>query len=350
MDFYLRRMEPALAETAERLGRFLGTSGENLCLVDNATVGMNMVANGFPLAAGDEVLANDHEYGAVLRIWRRRCARSGAGLVVQPLPERLQSPDEIVDTLLAAATSKTRLIVVSHITSPTAVILPVGQICRRARARGIAVCIDGPHAPAAVDVALDRLDCDFYTASCHKWLSAPFGSGFVYAPPLNRRQLEPVVVSWGGSLGGRPPDWRDEYIWSGTRDLAAWLAVPAAIDFIEQVGVRAFRDHAHRLARYARQKISALTGLEPLVPDSPDWYGVMISLPLPDCVGPPIEGHLHPLQKYLWEQHQIEIPVVNWRGRRWIRTSCHLYNHAGEIDRLTEALGEWLAAARAGGT
>ncbi|HBH51363.1 MAG TPA: aminotransferase, partial [Planctomycetaceae bacterium] len=233
MDFFLRQMEDHLDTARGGLGRFVGTAGRHLAFVDNATFAMNVVAEGFPLEAGDEVLANDHEYGAVLRIWRKRCQETGARLVVSSLPKRFQSADEVVASLFAQATSQTRLIVVSHITSPTAVVLPVEAICREARSRGIAVCIDGPHAPAAVPVAIDRLGCDFYCASLHKWLSAPFGSGFLYVHPRWQQRMEPTIVSWGNSLSGRPGSWLDPYNWLGTRDPAAFLAVPAAIEYLQ---------------------------------------------------------------------------------------------------------------------
>src|SRR4029453_3107545 len=124
----------------------------------------------------------------------------------------------------------------SHITSPTALILPIEAICRRAQERGIRVCIDGPHALAAVPVEIDRLECDFYCASGNKWLSAPFGSGFLYVHPRWKPPRHPVVLSWGNSLSGRPRSWQDEFVWSGTRDPSPFLAVPAAIDFLAEFG------------------------------------------------------------------------------------------------------------------
>lgn len=353
MDFFVRQLEGHLDQARQRLGEFAGTRGDNLVFVDNATFGMNIVARNFPLAPGDEVLANNHEYGAVLRIWRQTCQSRNAQLVVQQLPEVLTSADEVVASLFSGVTVRTKLIVVSHVTSPTAVILPLAQICRRARELGIPVCVDGPHAPAAVPIEIDRLGCDFYMASCHKWLSAPFGSGFLFVAPRRQQNLEPSVISWGRSLSGRPGTWQDEFVWSGTRDYSAFLAVPAAIDFLKQGnwrsvaaaaaerqpdGVDLFRDWSHGLARNARRRIVELTGLEPIIPDSAEWYGSMIALPLPASVAEPVEGHMHPLQKQLWERHQIEVPIVHWRGRRWIRVSCHLYNDESDIDRLVVAL------------
>lgn len=342
MDFLVRHMEQHIETARNRLGQFAGTQGDNLCVVDNATFGMNIVASSFPLVPGDEVLATNHEYGAVLRIWRRVCQRAGATLRVQALPDPIVSDDQVVDAFLQGVTPRTKLIVVSHVTSPTAIILPVRKICAGARQLGVRVCIDGPHAPAAVPLELDRLDCDFYTASCHKWLSAPIGSGFLYAHPRSRSLLKPLVVSWGESLSGRRASWLDEFTWSGTRDPSAFLSVPAAIEFLETVGLETFREQTHGLARYAREQMARLTGLAPLVPDSREWYGPMIALPLPASVGEPPTGHMHPLQVALWEQHQIEVPIVNWHGRRFIRVSCHLYNDEADIDRLVEALSKLL--------
>ncbi len=374
MDFFVRTMEGHLEEARGRLGDVLGTSGDNLIFVDNATFGMNIVAAGFPLSCGDEVLATNHEYGAVLRIWRERCQAAQARLVVQKLPEKFDSADEVVAALFAGATPRTKLIVVSHITSPTALILPVAEICRQAKARGIRVCIDGPHALAAVPVNLNQLDCDFYCASCHKWLSAPFGSGFLYVQPRWKETIRPLVVSWGNSLSGRPHSWQDEFIWSGTRDPSPFLAVPAAIDFLAKLpaapaaegvaasrqnspqparegvwngkrgnfceGIELFRQISRNLVAEARHRLTALTDTEPI--GTPEWYGTMVTVPLPEWVGETPHNHMHPIQAALWERFQIEAPIVNWNGRRHIRISCHLYNTLAEVDLLATALKEVL--------
>ena len=339
MDFFLRQMESELDNAAEKLGQLIGADGNDLLFCDNATVAMNIVADSFPLQPGDEVLFTNQEYGAVMRIWRRACDRVQAKIVVQPLPRPITSAEEQVAALMAGVTERTKLIVVSHITSPTAVIFPVEAICREAAKRGVKVCVDGPHALAMVDINLRRLGCDFYCASCHKWLSAPFGSGFLYVAKRQQQKLSPPVMSWGGSVGGRPAHWQDEFRWLGTRDPASFLAVPSAIEFLDRFGWEAFREQTHELAKYARQRISELTGLEPAVPDSREWYGSMIALPLPPTEAPN-QGIRDQLQTPLWEKYGIEVPIVNWHGERLIRVSCHLYNTRGHIDRLCAALRE----------
>ena len=335
INFLNREMEGALAETRQRLGEFVGCSADDLVLVDNATFAMNIVAQSMPLAAGEEVLLTDHEYGADVRIWQRRCDAAGARLVTARLPQPLSSADEVVAALFNHATPRTRLLVFSHVTSPTAVVLPAEAICRRARELGLTVCVDGPHAIGMRPLDLAALDCDYYAASCHKWLSAPIGSGFLYVHPRVQAGIRSPVVSWGKPLG-EVKSWRDELVWLGTRDPSSLLAIPAALDFFETVGWDEFRAHGHGLARLAREKISELTGLEPLVPDSADWYGTMISLPLPAAIGPS-------LQRSLWERHRIEIPLTQWQDRWWIRPSCHLYTREADIERLVAALGGLLS-------
>lgn len=333
MAFLVRRWETMLAEAAGRLAALVGTSGDNLIFQPNATTAMNVVAASFRLSAGDEVLLNDHEYGSVLRLWQAVAGGVGARVVTAKLPYPLTSQAEIVDRLFASATPRTRLIVVSHVTSPTAVVMPVSEICRRAASAGIAVCIDGPHAVAMRDVRLGELDCDYYCASCHKWLAAPLGSGFLYVHPRRQAGVEPLVRSWGKRTPAEvPPSWRDEFLWPGTADAAAYLAIPAAIDFLESVGLEAFRKHTHNLARTARGRIEALTGLPAFVPDDIAWYGSMIDLPLPPGDGPALMRALH-------ERHGIEVPIVVWNDRRYVRPSFHLYNTLEDLDRLVDALG-----------
>lgn len=332
-DFLVRQLGPSLAACRRWLANLVGTSAENLALVENSTVAMNIVAATVRLEPGDEVLTNDHEYGAVLRLWERACSRAGAKLVVQPLPVPITSSDQVVDTLFAAISERTKLLVVSHVSSPTAIVFPVEAICRRARQLGIATCIDGPHAIAMLDVHLDRVDCDYYTASCHKWLCAPLGTGFLYVHARRQSAVEPALMSWGRPLESDAASWRDEFNWIGTRDPSAFAAVPAALDFLASAGFDNFRQHTHTLAAYARQKMNQELGAEALVPDSPDWYASMIALRLSS-------GDADSLQRALWERYRIEVPIVAWQGYRLVRPSCHLYTWQEDIDLLVRALKE----------
>jgi isopenicillin-N epimerase len=352
VDFFNRRFEAAIFAARQRLAQFIGTAAENLIFVENATAGMNVVASSFPLARGDEVLINDHEYGAVRRIWDRACSEAESQLVSVELPLPFTTIESTVESIFSGASARTRLLVVSHITSSTAVTLPVEAICQEARRRGIAVAIDGPHALAQVPLALDRLDCDFYAASCHKWLSASLGSGFLYVAPSRQAQVRPPELSWGRIQPTPVTTWSDEFVWTGTRDPSAYLTVPAAIEFLERIGLENFRARTHWLARYTRRRLVELTGLEPIVPDTPMWYGAMAHVPLPlrrtsaaeDAAARAAVGHpvANVLQHALWRDFGIEVPIVDFGPRRYIRVSCHLYTDTKQIDRLIEALGTLL--------
>jgi len=351
MDFFLREMELALDEAIASLAKFVGAEPRDMVFVDNATVAMNVVAENIELKSGDEVLLNDHEYGAVFRIWRQKCEQVGARVVSARLgnfsdeenstgnSSQIEMTRRVVDSIFSAVTEKTKLIVVSHITSPSAIIFPVSEICREARSRGIPVCIDGPHAIAMRDVSLKEIDCDFYCASLHKWLSAPFGSGFLYVKRNYQQRLKPHMTSWGRSLGGRDERWQDHINWLGTRDPAPFLAVPAAINFLEEVGLGGFRNWTHQLAQYARQKLERLFDTHAWVPDTAEWYGSMIAVPLPASdIKKSKPNAMHPLQRQLREQFQVEIPISECCGQSFLRVSCHLYNTSDDIDRLINAL------------
>jgi isopenicillin-N epimerase len=351
MAFFLRQYDGALEDAAGRLGQWIGVDSRDLVFVDNATVAMNVVAESVPLGPGDEVLLNDHEYGAVFRIWRAVCERVGARIVSPTLgrgdhdaqPRRFEHSTDISDNILAAISPRTKLIVVSHHSSATAITFPVELLCREARQRGIPVCIDGPHAIAMLPVNLRKIDCDFYCASLHKWLSAPFGAGFLYVRRNWQASLQPHLTSWGRSLGGSPPRWQDDLNWLGTRDPAPFLSVPAAIDFLERVGVEQFRSRTHALAQYARQQLEPILGQTATIPDSPDWYGSMIALPLPpDSSKKARPNAIHPLQQSLADRHRIEVLVTECHGHRYLRVSCHLYNSAHDIDALCHAVQELL--------
>lgn len=342
MDFFVRRLAGYFDEAADALGRFLGCPGENLVFVPNATAGMNIVASNIPLGPDDEVLLTDHEYGAVVRIWGQACREAGAKTVVAPLPFPLNSREAVVEAVMERITPRTKVLVISHVTSQTAVELPVREVCEQARKRGVITVIDGPHAVAMTDFRLSEIPCDFYTASCHKWLSAPFGSGFLYVRSRFKQGLRPTMWSWGRSLMGAAPSWKDEFHWPGTFDPTPYLAIPAAIRFLQDYGLKKFREETHALARVARSMLLNVAGGAPLSEDSSDWYGSMVSVPFPieDDNGA-FPGDMHPLQSWLWEQHRIEMPVIRWRDRTLARVSCHLYTTPRDLEKLHSALREW---------
>ncbi|GAB5403498.1 MAG: hypothetical protein Aurels2KO_17290 [Aureliella sp.] len=336
MDFMTRHYERLWLDTRRRLSAWVGAAESNVALCENATAGMNEIAGWFPLNAGDEVLLNNHEYGAVIKTWRQRCESAGAKVRIVSLPTFFESTDGIVQAILNECSDATRLVVVSHITSATAMRMPVERLCEELSARGISVCIDGPHAPFHEPLALERLGCDFYTASCHKWLSAPIGSGFLYVAPKWHALARPLRVSWGRLSPAKPSSWDEELIWSGTRDSSAMLSVVAAIKFQSNFDRDKLHVRNHRLAQYARARLLEIPGAKPLTPDSDQWYGWMVSVCLP-------EGDHSGLQERLWKRYRIEIPIFEFEGHTLIRVSCPLYVRESDIDYLMLALRRELA-------
>ncbi len=248
------------------------------------------------------------------------------------MPASFDSPESLVDQMFRQISDRVSLLVISHITSPTALILPIELICQTARRRGLPVCVDGPHVPAHVALDIDSLDCDFYTASCHKWLSATLGSGFLYVHPRQQSIAQPLVKSWGRLLPAMPQRWDQEFTWSGTRDPSVYLSIPVAIDFLRSVGLDNFRARAYWLAEYAERRLVELFSTEPMGAHGPyRWYGTMAHVPLP-------KGDWSELQQRLWTEFGIEIPIIYFDDRWFVRVSCHLYTTTAQIDYLVESL------------
>jgi isopenicillin-N epimerase len=332
VEFLLRRLNGLLDEAREPLAAYVGTQADQIVFVENATFGVNIVARSLLLEPGDEVLATDHEYGASDRTWRFLCEQRKVHYINQPIPLPLTSDEEMIEHLWRGVTPRAKVIFISHIASPTALIFPLEKICQRARAAGIITVVDGAHAPGHIPLHLDTLGADFYIGNCHKWFLAPKGAGFLYARPERQALLQPLIVSWGweSENPGSSP-FQDYFGWLGTKDPASYLSVPAAIAFQREHDWDTVRLACHDLASSARQQITALVGSEPICPDSSQWWGQMCAIPLPD-------GDAPRLHRRLREEWNIEIPVTSWHGRRLIRISLQGYNSPADVERLLTAL------------
>ena len=335
VDFLGVRFEDLMRSAREALSDYLGTDAKNLVYVQNATIGLNIIARSLELGQGDEVLTSNHEYGALGRTWRFYSKERGFTYINQPVS--LNSPDEFVDSFLQGVTSKTRVIFLSHITSPTATIFPVKRIIDHAREKGIITIIDGAHVPGKLPLSLDSLGADFYCGNLHKWLCAPKGAGFMYARPEVQSLLKPLVISWGYE-SEKPGDsvFIDHHQWWGTRDIAAFLTVPKAIQFQQEQDWAKVRCACHQLAMDTWKRIHDLTGLDPLHPDPENWFAQMIVATLP------ADSDLVTLKSRLINGYHIEIPLVEWNGHKLIRLSVQGYNSRRDMDRLLFALKEIL--------
>jgi isopenicillin-N epimerase len=334
LEFLSRRSAGLLKDAREQLARYVGARVDDLVFVPNATSAVNMVAQSLVLQPGDEVLASDHEYGACETTWRLHCERQGAHYrrVEIPLPFE---PETFVARMLAGVTPRTRLILVSHITSVTALILPVAELCRAARERGVLTLVDGAHAPGQIALDLEALGADFYTGNCHKWMCAPKGSAFFHARPEHHARLQPAVISWGmlnegshdASTGSTVLERRLQ--WQGTRDLSAWLSVPAAIRFQAERDWPAVQARCHAMAIEAMHAMCERTGLQSAAPDAS--FAQMSLLPVP-------HQDAQALRRRLFDEHRVEVQVTQHAGRTFVRLSVQGYTGAEEIQRLLDAL------------
>jgi isopenicillin-N epimerase len=333
VEFLARRLDGLLAEARARLAAELGADPDDLVFVPNATSGVNVAARALELRAGDEVLSTDLEYGACDLVWDRVCSRAGARYVRAEIPLPLTSGAELVDALFSRLTERTRAVFVSHLTSETALRLPVDEIVRRARSDGLVTVVDGAHAPGHVPVDLGALQADFYSGNCHKWLCAPKGAGFLHVAPERQDAVEATIVSWGSGEDG---SFQERFAWQGTRDPSAFLAVPAALDWLAEHEWDAVRERSRALAEVTRTRLLELTGLAPLSPAGAEFLGQMASVPLPP-------GRCDGLQDRLYARYRIEVPV-SARDHRppLLRVSIQGYNDEADVDALVEALEEEL--------
>lgn len=333
VKFLGRDAGPMLAKSRASLARYLGTQADQLVYVTNATTGLNIVARSLDLKPGDEVLTSDHEYGALDRTWKFLSKQLGFKYINRPIPLPLTSPAKFVEEFWAGVTPQTRVIFLSHITSPTAVIFPVEEICQRARQMGILTIIDGAHAPGQIPLALDQLGADFYSGNLHKWLCAPKGSAFLYTRPEVQHLIQPLIVSWGWESENPGISQFVDYLeWAGTRDISAFLAVPDAISFQLSHSWDAIRAECHLLAANTQNEIARLTQMAPLHSQDPFWFMQMASSPLPT--------HLDPLwlKEALYDRFHIEVPVMKWKDQVLIRYSFQAYNSLADSEALIQAL------------
>jgi isopenicillin-N epimerase len=340
VEFIGRRRFELFAWARAALGDFVGAHADNLVFVPNVTIGMNAIARALPFGGDDEILSTDHEYGAVVRTWEYYAERKGGRFIQQPIATPVTTAEALVEQLWAGVTARTKIITLSHITSATALRFPIEEVCRRARAVGILTVIDGAHAPGQVELDLDALGVDFYVGNCHKWLSAPKGSGFLYARPEAQKLLDPLVISWGWKA---EPTYRaqtpliDHFEWGGTDDPSAYLSVPAAIEFQIEHNWPRVRAACHLLAADARERVAALSGLPQVAPDSTDWWVQMVNMPLPEV--DPLW-----LKTRLWDDYRVEIPITSFQGRHYARISIQAYNNSAHVDQLVSALSALLPA------
>jgi isopenicillin-N epimerase len=325
--FFRAVLPQALRHAAGRLAAFLGADGKDIAFVENATAGCNAVLRSLELAAGDEVLVLTHGYGAVRNTVRHVTERVGARMTEAVVPFPRPDADAIVAAIEAALTPRTRLAVIDHITSGSALVLPLEGIVAACHAMNVPVLVDGAHGPGHVALDLRSLGADWYVGNCHKWLCAAKGCGFLWAAPERQAGLHPVTISHGFGNG-----FLAEFDWTGTRDCSAWLSVDVAIDFHARLGGAALRARNVALAAEAAGLLSRRLNTEVGAGGALAGAMGLVRLPLTEAVTPGLSDRIR--ERLL--AAGTDAPTHAIDGGLWLRLSAHGYNEIGDYEKLAE--------------
>ncbi len=342
--FLHREVEPLLDEARAALAAFVDADADDVSFVTNATTGVNTVLRSLRFEPGDELLTTDHEYNASRNALEYAASRWGAKVVVAKLPWPMTSADAVVDAVLAHVTPRTRLLLVDHVSSQTAVVMPLARLIAALRERGVETLVDGAHGPGMLPLSLRTLGAGYYTGNCHKWLCAPKGAAFLHVRRDLQPALKPLAVSHGHNSGRTDRSrFRLDFDWTGTHDPSAFLCVPHAIRVVGGLlpgGWPEVMRSNHEKALAARKLLCARMKVTPDCPD--DMVGSMATVRLPDGFPEPPQPPLYvdPLHLRLFDEYRIEVPIVPWPKppHRHVRVSAQLYNTPDEYVALADAL------------
>lgn len=336
IEFIVEKAPQYLKNSRMALGEFLNCHEEDLVCVTNPSYGVNIVAKNLKLNPGDEILTTDIEYGACDRTWKYYCEKSGAKYVRKKTNFPLESKEEFVAQFLKGITPQTKLIFISHITSSTALRLPVEEICKAARELGIMTFVDGAHGPAQVEVDLQEMDADIYVGACHKWMMAPKGSSFLYVRKEWQSFLDPLVISWGYDADfPSHSQFIDYHEMQGTRDLSAFCTIPKSIEFMRENNWPEVSKNCRELVQKNAPELCEILEKKPLSPINDDFIAQMFSCEI-DTTNPKA---LHDL---LIQKYKIEIPVMPHGDKAFLRYSINAFNSQEDLDKLFSALKEIL--------
>ncbi len=330
--FIQKKATVYLKSARESLANFVGCEAQDLFFTPNPTFAVNTIMRSLKLQAGDEILATNHEYGAMDRTWHFYCKKSGAKYIRQEISLPITSKEQMLDEFWKGVTPKTKVIFLNQISSSTALIFPVKEICDKARELGLITIIDGAHVPGHIDLDITDLNPDFYTGTLHKWMLAPKGSSFLYVKKEYQNDIEPLVVSWGyeSDFPGES-QFLDYHEYQGTRDISAFLCTPKVIGFLEENNWKEKAKACRKLVLDNYQDFCDLLHTKPLCPITEEFLGQMASIPI--RTSKPLE-----LKELLYKKYKIQIPVMPLNGNIYLRYSINAYNSQDDLDVLHQAL------------
>lgn len=336
VHFIQKKLPVYLKQAKAPLGEFIGCNPKDFFFVPNPTVAINTVMRSLQLQPGDEILATNHEYGAMDRTWHFYCKKSGAKYVRQPITLPVVSKEQIIAEFWKGYTSKTKVIFLNHISSSTALIFPVKEICDKAQELGLITIVDGAHVPGHIDLDLADLNPDFYTGTLHKWMLAPKGSSFLYVKKEFQDDIDPLVVSWGyESLAPSESRFLDYHEYQGTNDHSAFLCTPTVIHFLKENDWKAKSEACKQIVLENYQRFCDLLQTQPIAPITSEFLGQMASIPVKTTK--PAE-----LKDLLYNQYKIQIPVMPLNDKVYLRYSINAYNTQEDLDVLYRALEDIL--------
>jgi isopenicillin-N epimerase len=332
VQFIQKKLPVYLKQAKLPLSNFIGCNPEDFFFVPNPTVAINTVMRSLSLQPGDEILATNHEYGAMDRTWHFYCKKSGAKYVRQPISLPVVSKEQILEEFWQGYTPKTKVIFLNHLSSSTALIFPVKEICDKAKALGLITIVDGAHVPGHIDLNIADLNPDFYTGTLHKWMLAPKGSSFLYVKKERQDSIDPLVVSWGyESLAPSESRFLDYHEYQGTNDHSAFLCTPKVIEFLEQNNWKEKSKACKQIIFANYQRFCDLLQTQPIAPITEEFLGQMASIPVK--TSKPME-----LKELLYDQYKIQIPVMPLNGQVYLRYSINAYNTQEDLEVLYKAL------------
>jgi len=324
-----------LAESRAALAKYIGCADQDdLVYVTNPSFAINLIAKNFPLKAGDEILTTDIEYGACDRTWNFYCEKAGATYRRQKINLPITTKEKFIDDFFAGVTPNTKAIFISQITSSTGLIFPVKEVCEIAKSKGLITIVDGAHVPGHIPFNLSEMQADFYTGACHKWMMAPKGCSFLYAHKSVQHLCDPLIVSWGyKALKPSHSAFLDYHQMIGTRDFSAFLTVPTCIKFMAENDWITVRTACHEMVLANAQRFYDLLESKPISPLTNEWIGQMISIPI-KTNAPEV------LQRRLFTDYKIEIPIMRQENDVYMRYSINAFNTIENLDTLYRALSE----------
>jgi len=332
VQFIQKNSAQYLKTSKDALANYIGCSSDDFFYTTNPTVAVNTVLRSLNLEEGDEVLTTNHEYGAMDRTWSYFSKKKGIKYIRQNISLPILSKEQILDEFWSGYTSKTKIIFISHISSVTALVFPVKEICEKARELGLITIIDGAHVPGQLDLNIQELNPDFYTGALHKWLLAPKGVSFLYVKKTFQSSIDPLVVSWGyESESPSDSQFLDYHQHQGTRDISAFLTIPKAIEFLRVNNWEERAALCRKLIRDNYNKFCELLNSKPICPLTSEFLVQMCSIPIQTTK--PLE-----LKETLFHKYKIEIPVMKLEDKFFLRIAINGYNSQQDLDILREAL------------